>query len=511
MTYSCANFFAFFAAVLIAHRILPQRIRYLALLAASLVFYLFLGVGALFCVIISSSVGYLFAIAIEKSMPSHRGRAGRDKKKKSRAMLSAAIVLELSLLLLFRSSVFFMGYAVAVGSSFYVLRIISYLCDVYRQKVRAERNILKLTLFTAFFPLALQGPFARYGEVGESLFGGRKADRGEMCAGTLRILWGLFKKLVVADTLASPVVKIVSDTGRFSGAYVLLLIILYSTQIYCDFTGGIDVALGTSQMLGIGLPENFDRPFSSQSVKEFWNRWHITLGAWFEEYVFYPFSLSRMMQKTSRFLKRKAGNGIAKRVPVYAATLLTWSLTGLWHGAREHYIAWGLLNGAVILISEELFSWRRKGKRAVTEQKTRGGAVLFRCTRTFFIVGAIRLLDVYRSTPKTFKMLGSIFCDIKSYISLFGGGIFEIGLSLPQWILVSASVAVISIASSRSKKGMDDKQRALSKGKPDRPPKKLFERPLAFSLCVVGLILVIAVFGNYGIDYDPVDFIYSRF
>ena len=159
--------------------------------------------------------------------------------------------------------------------------------------------------------------------------------------GLQRMLWGYFKKLVIADRILIAIKTMVGDTQTYTGAYVFLLIILYSIEIYADFTGGIDITIGLAESLGIRVAENFNRPFSSVSTKEYWNRWHITMGSWFTDYVFNPLSVSKPMLKLSKVTRAKLGNGFGKRISVYLATIVTWFLTGLWHGAAWNFIVWG--------------------------------------------------------------------------------------------------------------------------------------------------------------------------
>ena len=227
---------------------------------------------------------------------------------------------------------------------------------------------------------------------------------------------------------------------------VLLAIVLYSAVIYGDFTGGIDVTIGLSRMLGLEVAENFDRPFSSRSTQEYWNRWHITMGSWFTDYVFYPLSICKPMQRLTKWSKAHLGKVVGMRLPVYLATLVTWFLTGLWHGASWNFIVWGVLNGVVILVSRELsplYAKFHKRFPKLGENVVYGG---FCAVRTFFLMGSIRILDVYRDVPVTARAFFSMFYDFASWGELFDGrAIGYLDVSVASWVVLIAAVVSLTI------------------------------------------------------------------
>lgn len=167
-------------------------------------------------------------------------------------------------------------------------------------------------------------------------------------------MWGVFKKLVIADRIGAAVQSLVSELKILPWGFCTCGNAFYAVQLYCDFTGGIDITIGTAQLFGIEVAENFLRPFFSKSIKEYWRRWHITMGTWFKDYVFYPFSISKPLRNLTSFVKRHFGISVAKRVSVYTATIVLWIATGIWHGAYWRFVMWGLMNGVIILVSEEL-------------------------------------------------------------------------------------------------------------------------------------------------------------
>ena len=188
----------------------------------------------------------------------------------------------------------------------------------------------------------------------ETLYQEHSFDAKNVCYGLQRILWGFFKKLVIADRILTAVNEIIRNPDEYAGAYVFVGMMFYALELYADFTGGIDVTIGVAEVLGIRLTENFNRPFFSKSIKEYWNRWHITMGTWFTDYIFYPISVCGPMLKLSKFSRKKLGENLGKRVPIYLSSFVVWFATGIWHGASWNFIVWGLGNWVVIMISQEL-------------------------------------------------------------------------------------------------------------------------------------------------------------
>lgn len=309
--------------------------------------------------------------------------------------------------------------------------------------------------------------------------------------------WGYFKKLAVADTLGVTVRALLDDSNGYRGVGTLLLIALYSIRLYADFTGGADIAIGVSWLFGVRLAENFDRPFSSTSVREYWNRWHMTLGSWFTDYVFYPLSVSRSVLCAAKKARNRFGNAFGKRLPLYTATAVTWILTGLWHGLGANYVVWGLANCVIMLISQECQPLYR-ALRARCPKITNSRAWTF-CARvrTFFIVGALRLLDVYKSPALTVRQLASIFTDF--------GTVSEV-ISLLKPLLATAVIpslilfAVVGALERDGKNTFFEKMRMLCE-----------KRPLAILSLIASISLCTVVFGSYGIGYSASDFIYSEF
>ena len=379
MLFTSFEFLAFVALLLLGYYLIPRRGQWVLLLAASMVFYWLAGPKYLIFLLVTAASTWGVALLMSRNLRAQgamlesNGTAwstdermafmAGEKKKRFR-MLVLGLLLNFGILAVLK----YTGFAVhnlnrvlhtfgaentlkipslllPMGISFYTFQSMSYLIDVYREKTEAQRNPAKFLLFVSYFPQLVQGPISRYPDLGPQLTAGHAFDARVFRRGLERVLWGYFKKLVIADRALIVIQSLLDEPQNYRGMYVLLMILLYTVQIYADFTGGIDITIGLSEALGIQLTENFNRPFLSRSTKEYWNRWHITMGTWFTDYIFYPLSVCKPMQKLSKLSRAKLGNAVGKRIPVYLATVATWFLTGLWHGAGWNCMGTSQLSG----------------------------------------------------------------------------------------------------------------------------------------------------------------------
>ncbi len=531
MAFTSLAFILLAAVTLLVYYLVPKRVQWWVLLAASYVFYFFSGSFYWIFLLLTTAVTYLTARVMQgqiagedAAVAAHRDtwdkatrKAYRAREKKKRFwILLSGLFVSLGVLAVLKYTGFVLtgissvvalfggekwtvpSLLLPLGISFYTFQSVGYLIDVYRKKVEAEKNPFRLALFVSFFPQLIQGPISRFSDLSAQLTAPHSFSGEAFFSGFLRVLWGFFKKLVIADTVMVAVRTLVTPVGGgyLEGGYVFLLILLYSVQIYGDFTGGIDITIGLSEMMGIRLTENFDRPFSSRSTKEYWRRWHITMGSWFTDYVFYPLSVTGGMQRLSKWSRAHHGEAIGKRIPVYTATVVTWFLTGLWHGAGANFIVWGLLNCLVILVSQELNPLYLRFHAKFPSLQTNRFYILFQCTRTFLLMGLIRSLDCYRNVGVTFRLWGSMLYRW-NWGSILGGGLGQLGLSTGQWLLLALSVLTVLLVTQAEKRA------------PIRP--RLLKRPLLCTLCICLLLTIILVFGSYGIGFDSADFIYGQF
>ncbi len=346
MSLISGGFFAFLALTCAAYYLLPPRWQDPLLLAASLGFAAAAGPWTLGVLCAEAVVTYAAALLLERL----RGRART-------AALWGGIALLLAALLAFKYADLLAGHATALGRlqalgiSFYTLMAIGYLADVHAGAVSAERSPVRFALFLSFFPHLSSGPIGRAGELLPQLSAPRAFDYDRFARGLTRMLWGYFKKTVIADGLALAADPVFNDPASFSGPVLVLAVGLFTCQLYMDFSGYSDIACGLGEMFGITLRENFARPFSAVNFSGFWSRWHISLSSWFQDYLFLPLAWA----DTSRL-----SAGRLRRLPPELCVAVVFMVSGLWHGNTWPYLAWGIVQAAY-RVGEELLH-RRFGK-----------------------------------------------------------------------------------------------------------------------------------------------------
>ena len=283
-------------------------------------------------------------------------------------------------------------FAVPLGISFYTFQSIGYLLDTYWEKTAAEKNYFKVLLFVSFFPQMTQGPISNFAQLSSELYSEHSFQYKNYAWGFQRMLWGFFKKMVVADALAPCVQNVFANYSQYPGISVFIGALCYSVQIYADFSGYMDIMCGLCEILGIHLTENFERPYFSKSVTEYWRRWHISMGVWFKNYIYYPIGMSTWSRNLAKTCRDRFGKNLSNTIPATIALLITWAATGLWHGASWAYIVWGLLNGLFIILSlwmEPVYTAMRTRLRVKEDSF---GWKLFRTLRTFILVTFIKVL-----------------------------------------------------------------------------------------------------------------------
>lgn len=520
MSYSSLSFLVFTVVVCIFYFLLPQRCRWTVLLAASCIFYAVNSKLLSVFILLSIAVLYVFARLIEKQnalFKQKKGTLEKDERKalkahlakRKKGLVAAAVAVNVGILLVLKYSGFFadtvsaaasvfgadspikhISFTLPLGISYYTLTGISYVTDVYRGTVPAEKNPFKLALFLSFFPQIVEGPLSRYGTLSQTLFTGASFDYDRFVSGSVRILWGFVKKLVIADRAALPVNAIFELGAQASGIQVLFAAALYTFQIYAEFSGCMDIVCGISEILGIDLPENFRQPFFSKSIDEFWRRWHITLGAWLRDYIFYPVSLSASSKKLSGFCREKLGGYYGALVPAAYALFFVWFANGFWHGASWKYICYGLYYYIFMMLGKLLKPLADK----LPVNRASVGYGIFAVLRTCVIVLFGMLLFRAPSLQTAAAMTGKIFTQF-----LPGGGLLHYENFEPSdfAVLVVGFLAMLTV-------GIFNEKGICIR-------KKLSQKHFIFTWVIaLALIFILLIFGIYG-GNTVSTFIYGQF
>lgn len=437
------QFMLFSIVVVILYFMVPSKWQWMILLVANIMFYGFSGVRFLMYVFFTVVITYWAALKLETF--SEIGTAlisianSTDLKKEikrniltiKKIICSIAIIVGMGIWIVLKYSNFFIGninalllmigksmmipsvnWILPIGISFYTFHAVGYLVDVYRGKYPAEKNFFKYFTFITYFPHIIQGPFSRFDFAGRSMLEKHQFSYERLCQGCARILWGVYKKLVVADKLGIAVNAILTSYMDYSGMHILFAIFGYCIELYADFSGYMDIACGISNILGIVMAENFKQPYFARTVDEFWRRWHITLGKWFKDYVFYPVSMGIVGQKLGKWARKKWGAKMGKLVPGYFALIFVWTATGLWHGASWTYLVWGYLNLLVIMSTMQLADFYDSVKTKIHIESESWLWQLFCIVRTFILVCFFRFFSVASSLNIALSMLKHMFQNL---------------------------------------------------------------------------------------------------
>ena len=428
-------------------------IRNVLILLVSIVVYLSFGITNFLFILFSILTTYIAAKFLEK----------RSKK----IILTIAIGINAFILIFFKlygANLFpsleeNWNLVAPMGVSYYTLQVISYLVDVYKGKYKAENNFFYYCLYIFYIPHLFIGPISRYEDMKKQFLTPTKISFTNLYNGALRFAWGVLKKLVIAGRASIVIATITQGGETYQGAYALLAMLLYSIQLYTDFSGGIDMVMGVSKMLGIELQENFDSPYYAQTIKEFWRRWHISLSSWLRDYIYIPLGGSRCSKI------RKVVN-----------TLITFLVSGFWHGAN--YLLWGILHGIFVLLGDTLktkWKWLNRGI-------------------TFVLVSFLWSFFIWSNTGEAVRMMGSVFTTWN--IVDLGNNILNLGLTFADWVVLLVFTLVLFVFDG-------NKSKIIQKVKKWSPEVK--------TIILCSILLCIFILGIYGIGFQVDDFIYSKF
>ncbi len=502
--------FAMFCILtILVYFVTPKKIRWIVLLISSLffLFYKNFNVVTILQALTIFLSAYIFARLIEKYKDTH----------KSKIFLVISILLILLVLMYFKYSNLFLitidhicnilkiDYDLKlvsrnslIGLSYYSLIMIGYLTDVYRGSVKAEKNIFKCALFMAYFPILNSGPFIKFENMKDTLYEGHKFSYKRMCNGLIRIAWGAFKILVISQRCGYFVNTVWGDLAKFNGVYSIIAALLFPVELYANFSGSIDIIMGVSEIIGIGLPENFDSPFFSKTMTEFWRRWHITLGAWLRDYIFYPIQKSSIIQKLNKFCKSKFGKKVGKKIPLFISMFIMWLCIGIWHGGEYHYIIGsGILQFVIIFLEDTLTPISNKINDKLGINRETFGYKLYQVTRTFLLFSFTMIFFRATGVAEAIEFIKSMFVS-NPWVLFDNESLYTAGLDMLDFRILNISLIVLFVIDYLKTK-FDVRE-------------KLFSQNIVFRWTVIFVLLFsIIIFGCYGVGYNAADFIYRGF
>ena len=485
------HFLLFLAASLAVYHVVghfARKYAWLVLLAASLAFYCLVGRWQTLAYMLAcAAVTWAAPLALarmdarcKEERAAAPDRAARRAVKaawagRRRAVLVAALLACFGILaylkywnvLLYEvglaASPASLGLLLPLGISFYTFQSVSYVVDAYNGRFEPQRNFLKHLLFVSWFPQVIQGPINRYEQLSPQLLEYHEARSVRYDRAILRFCYGALKKIAIADMLVGVIEAIFSNvTPDIPGSVVVFGILLYSAQQYGDFSGGIDMVEAASSLFGVGMAENFRRPYFSVSLADFWRHWHITLGTWMRDYVFFPFALTKPMQRLGKWADERLGEHLGRTLPACVANLLVFLIVGLWHGAEPHYVAWGLYNGVVIALADLLAPAFRRANEALHVDTDGRAHRAFCVARTFVVVNVGWYFDRIYDFGDSLLCLRNTFTNFDA--SAFLVTLHEDGLTtLDLQFLAFAALAciIVFVVSLAQERGVDVSERIL--------------------------------------------------
>lgn len=495
MSFNSIQFLFFFPAVVILYFVIPYRVRRVWLLISSYFFYM--SWNPKYAVMIASStmITYLGGLLIERA---NRIEEENKSKRIKKILVFLCLSSNLGILFLFKYYNFFskslirifsylhiavtlpsFDILLPVGISFYTFQAISYIIDIYRKDIPAEKNLVKYALFVSFFPQLLAGPIEKSKNLLPQFDEIHYFDYDRVKSGLLLMLWGYFQKTMVADRLGQLVNTVYNNPADYKGFEVIIAAVFFAFQIYCDFSSYSDIAIGGAEIMGFRLTRNFERPYFSKSIKEFWRRWHRTLTYWFMDYLYIPLGGSR-----------------CSKLRNYFNVVVVFLVSGLWHGASLNFIIWGMLHGIYHIAGSIL----KPIKKGLTERlKIRTDAFVYKLGQmltTFILVDFAWIFFKADSFTGALKLIKNMF-----YLNpgiFIDGSIFKLGLDRNNLLLALAGIGTVLAVNLLQRN--HSLRSELSRGN------------IAVRWGVyLTAVLCILIFGIYGPGYNPQQFIYLKF
>lgn len=495
MIFNSVDFLIFFPIVTFIYFIIPHRFRWFWLLISSYYFYMCWNPKYAILIAASIIITYLSGLLIDKANQI------RDEKKSiglKKLWVFMSFAINLGILFIFKYANFFNGiiksifswlnitvniptfnFLLPVGISFYTFQALSYTMDVYRKDVRAERNLGKYALFVSFFPQLVAGPIEKSKNLLYQFDEKHSFDYDRAKNGLLLMIWGFFQKVLVADRLAILVDNVYNNPNGHKGFEIITATIFFAFQIYCDFGSYSDIARGAAEVMGFRLSKNFERPYFSKSIKEFWRRWHITLSAWFKDYLYIPLGGSR-----------------CSKLRNYFNIMVVFLISGLWHGADMSFVIWGGLHGAFQVIGDILKPLKEKLRRVFKIKTDVFSYKLLQVVITFILVDFAWIFFRANSYSDA-KILIKNMMYFNPWIFI-DNSIYNLGLDSKEFLVAIIGIIVVLAVN------------MMQRNKSLRIQLSRQNTSFRWVMYLIA-VLSILIFGMYGPDYSAQQFIYFQF
>ena len=531
MSFISLGFLLFLFVGIIVYYILPKKLQWVWLLIISYFYYACSGLNTIVFIIVTTVTTFLGALAIEavsvkrqtylnmnknKMSQSEKKAYKADTKHYKRLLLVLILIINFGILAVIKyygfmvdnlnsilvslfhvkSKINRIDFLLPLGISFYTFQSMGYIIDIYQGKYKADRNIFKFALFVSYFPQILQGPIGRYNKLAHQFFEKHYFSLVQLQHGLQLMLWGYLKKMVLSDRAAIIANEVFCYGDRYGGIIALFGVLAYGLQLYADFSGGMDIVIGISEILGINLDSNFRQPYFSNSISDFWHRWHITLGTWMKDYVFYPFSLSRVMTRFGKFTKKLFGTEIGRVLPICMANLLIFFIVGVWHGSEWHYILYGLYNGFLISIANLFEPLYPKMFRLTHINSNSKKWKIVRIIRTFCLVTIGWYFDRAGGVRTAFSMLKNTITGF-TLNTLVDGSLLRLGVKAHDYVILALGCIVWFVISFNKEKGVNIREAV---------DKKIL--PIRWAI-YVALIMTVVLLGEIGVSTSG--FMYAKF
>lgn len=499
MLFNSIDFLLFFPIVLLIYFIIPNKAKHIWLLIASYYFYMCWNAKYMLLILASTMITYLSGLLLEKAKRIVQDEDKRDRLKK--IVVAISFILNLAILFYFKyinftftilATVFSkvniqlnvptFDIVLPVGISFYTFQALSYTVDVYRDEIYAEKNFLRYALFVSFFPQLVAGPIERSKNLLKQLAEPHKFNFELAREGLLLMVWGFFLKIVLADRIAIFVDTVYGDIVTYPGYYLVIATILFALQIYCDFAGYSTIAMGTAKILGIQLMENFEAPYLSTSIGEFWRKWHISLTSWFRDYLYIPL-----------------GGSHKGKIRKYINKMIVFLVSGLWHGASLTFVVWGGVNGFYQVAGELLQPVRDKLVKIMNLNRESIGHKIVCIVNTFVLVDFSWIFFRARGIREAMQIVKSILTARNPWILFDGSLLWDCGLNQKNFHLMLLSIEILLFAD-------------ICKVKKIRIRDIIAKQDGWCQIFVIVIsILLIILLGVWGGSYDANGFIYFQF